>query len=144
METGDVRTKRVVSGHDVGKAIHPLAAKGQIEGGVSQGVGYATIEHLVVDEHGVMHNNNFTGYVIPTSQDAPEITAVIVEHPYSGGPHGAKGLAESPIVGPGAAVACATAHALSTPVAELPLTPEYIRRKITEHMTTPAHEEDRP
>lgn len=129
-ETGDVRTRRVVSGHDVGKAIHPLASKGQIEGGVAQGVGYATIEHLVVDENGVMRNNNFTGYVIPTSQDAPEIVSVIVEHPYSGGPQGAKGLAESPIVGPGAAVACAVAHAIGKPVARLPMTPEYVRELI--------------
>jgi CO/xanthine dehydrogenase Mo-binding subunit len=125
LETGEIRVERITSGHDIGKAINPQQAEGQIEGGVAQAAGYATIEHLVVDD-GRLKNNNFTGYILATSSDAPEIVPIIVEHPYSGGPFGAKGLAESPIVGPAPAIANAVANAIGRRVRELPMVPERV------------------
>ena len=110
---------------DVGKAIHPALARGQIEGGTAQGLGYALLERVTM-QNGVMANAQLTNYLIPTTLDTPKLDVVLLEHPYAGGPFGAKGLGELPIDGPAPAVVNAIRH-MGLDVTEIPAVPEAIR-----------------
>ncbi len=93
LKSGQVRVLRVITATDVGKAINPLAVEGQMEGGVMMGIGYALTEELVVDKGKVL-SDNLVRYRVPTIRHLPEITPILVEHPVSSGPYGAKGLGE--------------------------------------------------
>ena len=110
--------------HEIGRAIHPLLAAGQIEGGSSQGLGYALLEEVVM-RGGKMANAQLTNYTIPTTLDTPPMTVKILENPYQHGPFGAKGVGEMPIDGPAPAVVNALRHA-GVAVTEIPATPEKI------------------
>jgi CO/xanthine dehydrogenase Mo-binding subunit len=110
--------------HEIGRAIHPMLAAGQIEGGSSQGLGYALLEEVVMRD-GKMANAQLTNYIIPTTLDTPPMTITILENPYTHGPFGAKGVGEMPIDGPAPAVINALRHA-GVVVAEIPATPERI------------------
>ncbi len=123
-DTWEAKPLAVTSVHEIGKAIHPLLARGQIEGGTVQGLGMALLEEVVMVE-GRMANAQLTNYLIPTSVDSPGIDVAILEHPYAHGPQGAKGLGELPIDGPAAAVVNAIRHA-GYDVRVIPATPERI------------------
>lgn len=123
--TGEVKTLDVTAVHDVGKVVHPLFAAGQVEGGVTQGLGWALLEKTTWAD-GLMRNANMTDYVIPTAVDAPPIRAVFIERPSEHAPHGAKGLGESPAEGPAPAVANALRQALGIRFNRIPITPETI------------------
>jgi CO/xanthine dehydrogenase Mo-binding subunit len=110
--------------HEIGRAIHPGLAQGQIEGGSAQGIGYAILEDVVMRD-GRMANNQLTNYIIPTTLDTPHIDVVLLENPYTRGPFGAKGVGEMPIDGPAPAVVNAIRHA-GVDVREIPATPEKI------------------
>ncbi len=125
-ETGEVKVLKIWSAHDVGKAINPALAEGQIEGGVVQGMGYALTEEMLMDSAGRFLNTDLATYVIPTAADQPEIEAILVEHPYPDGPFGAKGFAEQPLMGIAPAIANAVRDAVGVRVRELPLTPERV------------------
>jgi CO/xanthine dehydrogenase Mo-binding subunit len=112
--------------HEIGRAIHPLLAAGQIEGGSSQGLGYALLEEVVM-RGGKMANAQLTNYIIPTTLDTPSMDIKILENPYKYGPFGAKGVGEMPIDGPAPAVVNALRHA-GVPVSEIPATPEKIMK----------------
>jgi CO/xanthine dehydrogenase Mo-binding subunit len=112
--------------HEIGKAIHPLLAAGQIEGGSSQGLGYALLEEVVMRD-GRMANAQLTNYIIPTTLDTPPMTVAIMEQPYKHGPFGAKGVGEMPIDGPAPAVINALRHA-GFVLSEIPATPERIMK----------------
>ena len=116
---------RIYAAHDVGKAINPQAVEGQIEGGTIQGVGYALYEEIV-QKRGKIQNPHFSTYIIPTAADIPEIIPIIVECPYPGGPYGAKGFGEQPLMGIAPTIANAVCNAVGISVNELPLTPERI------------------
>jgi CO/xanthine dehydrogenase Mo-binding subunit len=122
--TGQVTPRRVTVVAEVGKAIHPMLTKGQIEGGTAQGVGFALIEEVVMRD-GAMANGQLTNYIIPTTLDTPAIDVVILERPYRYGPFGAKGVGEMPIDGPAPAIVNALRHA-GVDVREIPATPERI------------------
>ncbi|HEV8364403.1 MAG TPA: xanthine dehydrogenase family protein molybdopterin-binding subunit [Gemmatimonadaceae bacterium] len=122
--THEVRPLRLTSVVDVGKAIHPALAKGQVEGGTAQGLGWALNEDVVM-RHGAMANAQLTNYIIPTTLDTPPIDVVMLEHPYEGGPFGAKGLGELPIDGPAPAIVNAVRH-LALDIRAIPATPERI------------------
>ena len=124
-ETGQVHVLRIYAAHDVGKAINPQAVEGQIEGGTIQGVGYALYEEIV-QKRGKIQNPHFSTYIIPTAADIPEIIPIIVERPYPGGPYGAKGFGEQPLMGIAPTIANAVCNAVGISVNELPLTPERI------------------
>ena len=96
-ETGHITLEKVVSSHDVGKAINPLLAEGQIEGGVVMGEGFALYEKT---EHkaGLITNPNYSKYIIPTSVDVPEIFPILVESDSQIGPFGAKGIGEPALI----------------------------------------------
>ncbi|KPJ61082.1 MAG: hypothetical protein AMJ46_03720 [Latescibacteria bacterium DG_63] len=127
-ETGEVTVLKVWAAHDVGKAINPLLAEGQIEGGVLQGLGFALMEHMSTDEKGVVLNPEFSTYIIPTAADSPEVTSLLVEHPYPDGPYGAKGFGEQPLMGIAPAIANAVSDAVGVRIRELPITPEKVWR----------------
>jgi CO/xanthine dehydrogenase Mo-binding subunit len=110
--------------HDVGKAIHPVMCKGQIEGGTLQAIGWALNERLVVKD-GKIVNARMASYIVPTSLDAPRFTTILVEDPYSKGPGGgAKGIGELPLDGGAPAIAAAIEHATGIVRDDLPLLPE--------------------
>jgi CO/xanthine dehydrogenase Mo-binding subunit len=123
-DTWQVRPIAFTTVHEIGKAIHPRLAAGQIEGGSAQGLGYALLEEVVMRD-GRMANSQLTNYIIPTTLDAPPIRVVMLENPYRHGPFGAKGVGEMPIDGPAPAVVNALRHA-GFDVREIPATPERI------------------
>jgi CO/xanthine dehydrogenase Mo-binding subunit len=125
LDTGEVHVRSVVSADDVGRVIHPVLAEGQVEGGTLQAVGYATIEEMKVVD-GRYLNDRLATYLIPTSLDAPRITAILVEKPFSGAPHGAKGVGELPMDVVAPAVIDAIHDAVGVWITELPATPERI------------------
>ncbi|MCW8140255.1 MAG: xanthine dehydrogenase family protein [Planctomycetota bacterium] len=129
VETGESRVIALTAAHDIGRAINPTLAEGQIEGGALQGLGFALTEEVHIDQ-GVIKNPRFATYIIPTAMDSPELKAVIVEHPYSGGPYGAKGIGEPPIMGIAPAVTNAIKAATGARLFECPATPE----RVTEAM----------
>ena len=124
-ETGFLRVKRIVTAHDVGTVINPLTHQGQIEGGVIQGLGYATMEE-VVTESGKVVTVNLGDYRIPCIQDLPSLQTVLVEDPVGPGPFAAKQIGENGIVATAAAIANALDDAVGVRVSDLPLTAEKI------------------
>ncbi|MEK7468670.1 MAG: xanthine dehydrogenase family protein molybdopterin-binding subunit [Planctomycetota bacterium] len=128
-ETGQVVVKRIVAAHDIGKAINPMHAEGQVEGGVIQGLGYALFEECVLKD-GKMQNGFFLDYRMPGLRDIPEIETVLVETNDPEGPFGAKGIGEAPIVPIGPAIANAIADATGVRMREFPMTPERVWRAL--------------
>lgn len=125
--TFEVRIAKITTAQDIGKAINPMLAEGQIIGGTAQGVGYALFENVIM-KNGAMANPQLTNYIIPTSLDTPPMDVVIVERPYIHGPYGAKGVGELPMDVPGPAIAAAIFHATGWLIPELPILPEKILR----------------
>ena len=127
-ETGAVELLRYLAVHDVGKAINPLGVQGQIEGGVTQGLGFALFEDLAV-EGGQVLNPNMVDYRLPTFGTMPRsLDSVLLEGDPSEGPYGAKGIGELPF-GPAApAIANAIYNAVGVRLKTLPMTPERIWR----------------
>ena len=111
--------------HEIGRAIHPGLARGQVEGGTAQGIGYALYEEVVMKD-GRMANASLTNYIIPTTLDTPDIDVLLVDNPYPDGPFGAKGVGEMPIDGPAPAILNALRHAGASALRDIPATPERI------------------
>jgi CO/xanthine dehydrogenase Mo-binding subunit len=128
--TYEVRVRKVTTAQDIGKAIHPLFAEGQIIGGCTQGLGWALLEEPIYKD-GVMINSSLTNYTIPTALDTPPFDVTVVEKPYSRGPFGAKGVGELPMDVPGPAVAAAVLHATGKFIPVLPITPERIAKALS-------------
>ncbi|MEX2132821.1 MAG: molybdopterin cofactor-binding domain-containing protein [Acidimicrobiia bacterium] len=124
-ELGLVKVHRVDTTQDVGRALNPQSVRGQIEGGIMQGVGLAVMEELVVSE-GVIKNPNFTDYLLPTILDAPDVEALLIEQEGSWGPYGAKGVGESPTISSTAAVAAAIRNATGRDISRVPVRPQDI------------------
>lgn len=130
LDTGEVTVRSVVSADDVGRAIHPILAEGQVEGGTLQAIGYATIEEIKLID-GRYLNDRLATYLIPTALDAPRITSILVEEPYSGSPHGAKGVGELPMDVVAPAVVAAIQDATGAWLHDLPATPERVLASLT-------------
>ena len=129
-ETGAVELLRYLAVHDVGKALNPLGVEQQIEGGLTQGIGFALYEDLAIDGGQVL-NPNLVDYRLPTFATMPRrLEAAFVEGDSSEGPYGAKGIGELPF-GPAApAIANAIYNAVGVRVRTLPMTPERILRAL--------------
>ena len=123
-DTYEVRPFKLTAVQEFGTPIHPGLARGQIEGGTAQGLGFALLEKVVMRD-GMMANASLTNYTIPTTLDTPEMDIAMLENPYVDGPFGAKGLGELPVDGPAPAVINAIRH-LAIDVREIPATPEII------------------
>jgi CO/xanthine dehydrogenase Mo-binding subunit len=128
-ETGRVRVLNIVSAHDLGKAINPLMAKGQILGAVAQGIGFALSEEMI-EENGIIKNQSFKHYHMPRSVDMPSVTPILIETIDPHGPYGAKGLGEPALTAIAPAIANAIYDAVGVRMNSLPITPEKIRRAI--------------
>ena len=122
-ETGKVAILRYTALQDAGKAIHPSYVEGQMQGGVSQGIGWALTEEYYLNEKGEMVNSSFLDYRMPTSLDLPMIDTVIVEVENPGHPYGVRGVGEVPIVPPCAAIANAIKGATGLRMRTLPMSP---------------------
>ncbi len=134
--THETRVTKFTAVQEFGRPIHPAMARGQIEGGTAQGIGWALLEHVVMRD-GAMANAQLTNYVIPTTLDTPPMDVVMLENHFSGGPFGAKGLGELPIDGPAPAIVNALRHA-GLDVRAIPATPEALSRAGRLPQTGPA------
>lgn len=132
-ETGAIDVLSFTSIQDAGKAIHPAYVEGQIQGGAVQGIGWALNEEYIYNDAGVMQNAGFLDYRIPVASDLPMIDAVIVEVPNPSHPYGVRGVGETPIVGPLAAMANASSRALGFRMNDLPLSPPRVLAAIDAH-----------
>ena len=129
-DTGKVEVLRYTATQDAGKAIHPSYVEGQIQGGAVQGIGWALNEEYIYNANGEMTNASFLDYRLPTSLDLPMIDAVIVEVPNPGHPYGVRGVGETPIIAPPAAIANAIYHAVGIRMKELPMSPGRILKAL--------------
>jgi len=129
--TGKVKVLRVVAAHEVGRAINPQMAKGQIYGGVAMALGYALLEEFEIQK-GMPKTLNFDNYLLPTAPDMPEVEAILVENPDPLTYYGAKSLGEptNELLAP--AIANAIFHATGKRLRELPMNLEevYLGRKL--------------
>ena len=125
LDSGEVTVRDVVAADDIGTVIHPVLAEGQVEGGTLQAIGYATIEEIKLRD-GRYLNDRLATYIIPTSLDAPRIHSILVEAPFSGAPHGAKGVGELPMDVGAPAVVAAIHDATGVWIHDLPASPERI------------------
>lgn len=125
-DTFEVHPGRMTAVVEIGRAIHPVLAAGQVEGGTAQGLGFALLERVVMRE-GRMQNGQLTNYLIPTTMDTPNIDVKILERPYAHGPFGAKGLGELPVDGPAPAIVNALWQA-GYDVREIPVLPETLMK----------------
>jgi CO/xanthine dehydrogenase Mo-binding subunit len=123
--TYETRVDDFVALQEVGKVIHPVLARGQIEGGVAQAIGFALYENCVW-KSGRMANAQMTNYIMPTSADLPPIRVFFEENPYAYGPAGAKGIGELPMDGVAPAILNAVEHATGVSVTRIPMTPEVL------------------
>jgi CO/xanthine dehydrogenase Mo-binding subunit len=122
-ETGKVTILRYTALQDAGKAIHPSYVEGQLQGGVAQGIGWALNEEYYCNEQGHMLNASFLDYRMPTSLDLPMLDTVIVEVANPSHPFGVRGVGETSIIPPLAAVANAVYHATGVRFHRLPMSP---------------------
>ncbi|MBO0736065.1 MAG: xanthine dehydrogenase family protein molybdopterin-binding subunit [Alphaproteobacteria bacterium] len=129
-ETGQVKVLRYTAIQDVGRAIHPSYVEGQIQGGVTQGIGWALNEEYIYDKDGRLENPGFLDYRVPVASDLPMIDAVMIEVPNPRHPFGARGVGEVPIVPPMAAVANAIKDAIGIRLRDLPMSPPRLRAAI--------------
>ena len=132
-ETGGVRLLRHTVVQDVGRAIHPGQVASQMQGGTSQGIGWALYEGYAYDAQGRMLNANLLDYKMPTYRDVPTIETILVEVPYPGHPYGIRGVGEAPIVAVPAAIAAAIHDAVGVRPTRLPMDPVQIQRTAGHH-----------
>jgi CO/xanthine dehydrogenase Mo-binding subunit len=135
-ETGVVKLLRVVSAHDVGKAINPMALTGQIQGGIMMGLGYALWEELRFEE-GKIVNGSFADYKIATPRDIPDAVPLVVEKNYAAEPYGAKGVGEMAVFGIAPAIANALARTVGVRLKDLPMSAEKLLEQIKRSKETP-------
>ena len=128
--TGEIRILYSVQATDAGVVINPAQVRGQVEGGVAQGIGFALTENFHVDDNGVMVNPNLRNYRIPTYADIPRTEVLLADSTDSLGPMHAKGMAECCINVVAPALANALENATGVRFRELPLTPERIYDRI--------------
>ena len=123
-ELGLVRVVEIATSQDVGRVLNPVQARGQIEGGIAQGLGLALLEDLVLDK-GKIVNANFTDYLLPTSMDTPPIKiASLIEQSEPGAPFGAKGIGEPPVISSTPAIIAAVRNATGKKLNRVPIKPE--------------------
>ena len=125
-ETGQVTILRYTAFQDVGRALNPVAVEGQIEGSVSQGLGWALTEGFDYAADGRLRNSSLLDYRMPTALDLPQIDCVLIETPVPNVPYGVRGVAEMPIVPVAAAVGNAIRRAIGVRMTQMPMTPERI------------------
>lgn len=130
-ETGEVRVLKMVSAFDIGKSINPVLLKGQVYGGIVQGVGSALTEEFIFNEKGVLLNNNLTDYKICRMQDIPdEFVFIPIENPQRNAPYGVRGIGEQPRISIEPAIANAIYDATNVDFFEIPMNRERVWRAL--------------
>jgi len=122
-EIGVCRVARYTTAQDAGKAIHPSYVEGQMQGGVAQGVGWAFNEEYIHNDDGTLENPSFLDYRIPVASDLPMIETIVVEVPNPNHPYGVRGVGETGIVPPMAAIANAIHRGTQCRLTDLPMSP---------------------
>jgi CO/xanthine dehydrogenase Mo-binding subunit len=128
-ETGAVRVLKYAAAHDVGRAINPQSVEGQIQGGAVQGLGYALMEEVILED-GINLTTSFASYLIPSAADVPDVTPIVAESGEGLGPFNARGIGEPPIGPPAGAIANAIEDACGARVTRLPITAERVARAL--------------
>ncbi|MEZ4502322.1 MAG: xanthine dehydrogenase family protein molybdopterin-binding subunit [Dehalococcoidia bacterium] len=128
-ETGEIEVLGITTAHDVGRVLNPIGHQGQINGGVVQGLGYALMEHLGVED-GRVTTLSFGDYKIPSTADLPPLRTALVEGEEGIGPYRIKGIGETPNVPVAAAIANAVEDAVGVRIRDLPITAEKVYRAL--------------
>lgn len=131
-ETAKTSIVRYTAIQDAGCAVHPSYVEGQMQGGAAQGIGWALNEEYVFDDSGQMLNATLLDYRMPTCLDLPMIETIIVEVPNPDHPYGVRGVGETPIVAPPAAIAAAVYRASGVRMRELPMSPPRLWKAMAE------------
>ena len=131
-ETGATKVLRYAVIQDAGKAVHPTYVEGQFQGAAAQGIGWALNEEYIYGKDGRLQNPGFLDYRIPVCSDLPMIDTQILEIPNPNHPYGVRGVGETPIVPPMAAVANAVANATGVRFTELPMSPPKVLKALDE------------
>jgi xanthine dehydrogenase molybdenum-binding subunit len=133
IETGMIQIKKVLIVHDCGRAINPMTVEGQLEGGVTCGLGYALYEDLSINPNtGAVEGNNFSRYKLPSTLDMPNLDVNLFEEPCQSGPFGAKAVGMSGTIGVPAAIANAIYDAVGIRLNAMPFTPERVLSALKE------------
>jgi aldehyde oxidoreductase len=122
---GTVKLIKITAAHDLGRAINPQLAEGQIEGGIAQGIGMALMEEYLPGRTENLHD-----YLIPTTGDVPPIESILIEVPDPEGPLGAKGLGEHVLIPTAPAILNAIRHATGAVITKLPALPHRVLEAI--------------
>ncbi|HEU0021754.1 MAG TPA: molybdopterin cofactor-binding domain-containing protein, partial [Dehalococcoidia bacterium] len=130
-ETGQVKVNKIVTVHDVGTVLNPLAHQGQIDGGVIQGLGYALMEEMLTEE-GRVSTLSMGDYKLPTMQDIPELVTVLLEPSTGPAPFQSKGIGESSNTPVAGAIANAVYDAVGVRIMDLPITAEKVLKALRE------------
>ena len=130
VETGKTDVLSFTAIQDAGRAIHPSYVEGQMQGGAVQGIGWALNEEYIYDANGVMENPGFLDYRVPVASDMPMIDTQIIEVPNPSHPYGVRGVGETPIVAPLAAMSNAVRDQLGFRIDDLPLSPPRVLEAI--------------
>ncbi|HSF65053.1 MAG TPA: molybdopterin cofactor-binding domain-containing protein [Paracoccaceae bacterium] len=128
---GTVRLIKITAAHDVGRAINPMLATGQIEGGIAQGIGLALMEEYLPGRTENLHD-----YLIPSTGDVPPIESILIEVPDPEGPFGARGLGEHVLIPTAPAILNAIRHATGASVTKLPALPHRVLDALQLHLGT--------
>jgi CO/xanthine dehydrogenase Mo-binding subunit len=131
-ETGRTTILRYTVAQDAGRALHPSYVEGQFQGGAVQGIGWALNEEYVYGADGKLQNAGFLDYRMPVASDVPMIDAIVVEVANPRHPYGVRGVGETPIVPPLAAVANAMEQATGIRFTELPMSPPKVLKALKE------------
>ena len=131
-DTGAVKILRYTVFQDAGRAVHPDYVEGQLQGGAVQGIGWALNEEYIYGEDGILQNPGFLDYRIPVASDLPMIDTVILEIPNPGHPYGVRGVGETSIVPPLAAVANSVSAAANVRLTDIPMSPPKVLAKMLE------------
>ncbi len=123
-ETGEITLLNYTTFQDVGCCINPDQVAGQLQGGATQGIGWALSEGYLFDDNGTVRNANLLDYRLPSAADLPHIGAEMIEAPSKDHPYGVRAVGQAPIVPPAATIANAVSRAIGIRPDELPMTPE--------------------
>jgi xanthine dehydrogenase molybdenum-binding subunit len=128
-ETGEVKLLKMTTAHDIGRVINPIGHQGQINGGMIQGFGSATMEEVRVED-GRVTTLSLGDYKLPNIKDIPELRTVLLESEDGYGPYSVRGIGEGPHIPVPAAISHAIMDAVGVRIADLPLTSERVYRAL--------------
>lgn len=131
-QTGEVKLLNIVSSHDLGKAINPIMAEGQVFGAVAMGIGFTVMESMI-EKNGAVCNQSFKHNYMPRMTDMPPLTSLLIESDDPNGPYGAKGLGEPALTAIAPAIANAIYDAVGVRLRSLPIIPETVLKEINKN-----------